>query len=319
MGTPSVSVIIPFSKPNLIEVALEKLAQQTCPADEIIVVGQHSSALTSRWPVRAIETAPIYYPGEARNIGAQAAKGEYLLFLDDDCEPATDWIEQNVRELSEPKIGAVGGQIAGKSKAFFAQCVDFSSFAFAQVNQRMEMPVCSASLGVRRQAYEDAQGFSEELRSGEDIDFCYRLMKMGYKTVYQPKVKVLHNHRRTNFSTLMRYSYFYGRVKGLFVKLRHHDMSRRNRMLTLIQNPIIYFLMIVPVSLGITGTIVRLNMREYPRVLLYAPFIFFSKVAYHYGIWQWIVKGHPTQPLRKEQVSTEIAPDQELAATGGRR
>src|SRR5579885_671160 len=94
MGTPSVSVIIPFSKPDLVEVALNKLVQQTCPADEIIVVGQHSSTLTSRWPVRAIETAPIYYPGEARNIGARAAKGEYLLFLDDDCEPAADWIEE---------------------------------------------------------------------------------------------------------------------------------------------------------------------------------------------------------------------------------
>ncbi|GAC1568573.1 MAG: hypothetical protein NVS3B14_18260 [Ktedonobacteraceae bacterium] len=297
MNNPRVSVIIPYSKPEVAEFTLEKLEQQTYPADrtEIFLVGQQSTALASHWPIKAIETHLIYYPGEARNIGARVATGEYLLFLDDDCEPAPDWIEQNVRELEQSKIGAVGGQIAGRSKAFFAQCVDFSSFAYSQVNRRMEIPVCSASLGVNRQAYDEAQGFSEELRSGEDIDFCYRLMKMGYRTVYQPAIKVAHNHRRTSFAALMRYSYFYGRVKGLYVKLRHRDMSKRNLVLTLFQNPLLYFLMIVPISLGITATIVRLNLKEYPKVLLYSPFIFLSKVAYHIGIWQWIRQGHVVQ------------------------
>ncbi|MGZ3611340.1 MAG: glycosyltransferase, partial [Ktedonobacteraceae bacterium] len=267
------------------------LVHQTYPADltEIIVVGPGSNALANRWPIKAIDTHPIYYPGEARNIGAAEAVGDYFLFIDDDCEPASDWIEQNVRELEQPKIGAVGGQITGKSKAFFAQCVDFSSFGFSQVNRRMEAPVCSASLGIKRQAYEAAKGFSEELRSGEDIDFCYRLMKIGYKIVYQPAVKVLHNHRRKDFSTLLRYSYFYGRVKGLYVKLQHANMSRRNTILTLFYHPLIYLMMIIPVSFGITGMIVRFNVREYPRVLLYSPFIFLSKVAYHFGIWRWIL------------------------------
>lgn len=298
MTTARISVIIPFSKPDVAEVALERLMHQSYPAEltEIVVVGPGSSKLAGRWPIRAIETHPMYYPGEARNIGARAATGDYFLFLDDDCEPAPDWIEQSLRTLEDPKVGAVGGQIAGKSKKFFAQCVDFSSFAFSQVNKRMEMAVCSASLGVKRKAYEDAFGFSEELRSGEDIDFCYRLMKMGYKTIYQPAVKVLHNHRRTTFTTLLRYSYFYGRVKGLYVKLRHRDMSKRNRVLATLHHPLIYLLMIIPVSLGITAAIVRLNVREYPRVMLYAPFIFLAKVAYHVGIWQWIIQGPPAPP-----------------------
>lgn len=303
---------MPFSKPDVAVVALEKLTQQTYPAEltEIIVVGQHSSELAGHWPIKAVETDPIYYPGEARNIGARAASGDYFLFLDDDCEPAPDWIEQCVRELQQPRIGAVGGQIRGKSNAFFARCVDFSSFAFSQVSRRMETPVCSASLGVKRQAFEDAQGFNEQLRSGEDIDFCYRLVKMGYTTVYQPAVKVLHNHRRKTFGVLMRYSYFYGRVKGLSVKLNHREMSKRNLLLVLFRNPLLYFLMIVPVSLGITSTIVRLNAREYPRVLLYAPFIFLSKVAYHYGILQWIRKGAPELPASfKKPPAREVAPD----------
>src|SRR6266849_5903757 len=103
---PLVSVIIPFSKPDVAEVVLEKLMRQTYPAErtEILLVGPKSSALASRWPITAVETEPIYYPGEARNIGARAAAGEYFLFLDDDCEPAPDWIEQNIRELEKPEV-----------------------------------------------------------------------------------------------------------------------------------------------------------------------------------------------------------------------
>lgn len=297
MDKPFVSVIIPYSKPDVAAVTIEKLVQQSYPAErtEIILVGANSRECAERWSIKAVETAPIYYPGEARNKGARVAIGNYFLFIDDDCEPAPDWIEQNVHELEQAQIGAVGGQIAGKSKAFFARCVDFSSFAFCQVSKRMEIAVCSASMGVKREAYEAAQGFSEVLRSGEDIDFCYRLIKLGYKTVYQPTVKVLHNHRRTTFSVLMRYSYFYGRVKGLSVKRNHSDMSKRNALLTALQTPFLYFVMIPVVSLGITMTIVRLNVGEYPRVLLYAPFILLSKMAYHVGIWQWLLKGNPSQ------------------------
>ena len=303
MSTARVSVIMPFSKSDLAEVALEKLVQQTYPAEltEILLVGPKSSSLGSRWPIKAIETKPIYYPGEARNIGAGVASGDYFLFLDDDCEPALDWIEQNVRELEQPEVGAVGGQIAGKSKAFFAQCVDFSRFAFCQVNKRMEAAVCSASLGVKRQVYEQAQGFNEELRSEEDIDFCYRLNKMGYKTIYQPAIKVLHDHRRNSFGVLLRYSYFYGRVSGLYVKRLYPEMSKRNSILTKIQHPLLYPLLMVPVSLGATLNIVRANVGEYPRVLLYAPFIFLSKIASHIGIWRWIREGHPVQPMSYKQ------------------
>lgn len=303
MSTARVSVIIPFSKPDLAEVALEKLLRQTYPAEltEILLVGLKSSMLVNRWPIKAIETKPIYYPGEARNIGARAATGDFFLFLDDDCEPALDWIEQNVRELEQPDVGAVGGQIAGKSKAFFAQCVDFSRFAFSQVNRRKEDAVCSASLGVKRQAYEEAQGFNEELRSEEDMDFCYRLNKLGYKTIYQPAIKVLHDHRRNSLGVLIRYSYFYGRVSGLYVKRLYPEMSKRNAVLTRIQNPVLYPLMMIPVSLGATLNIVRTNMREYPRVLLYAPFIFLSKLASHMGVWQWLRQGHPVQPMSCEE------------------
>lgn len=290
---PHVSVIIPFTRPILAKVVLEKLAQQTYPAEltEILLVGSNSGIFADQYPIKVIETAPIYYPGRARNIGARSATGTYILFLDDDCEPAPDWIAQNVLALNAPDIGAVGGQIAGKSKAFFARCVDFSRFGFSQSSKAALTWVCSASLGVKRAAFDEVQGFNEELRSEEDIDFCFRLQQASYKTLYQPKIKVLHDHRRTTFAALIRYSYFYGRVSGLYVKRLYAKMSFRNTLLTRVQHPLLYPLAMLPIALGATVNLLRLNSKEYPAVILYTPFIFLSKVATHMGIWLWLLHG----------------------------
>jgi GT2 family glycosyltransferase len=287
-----VSVIIPFTRTDLVETTLALLAQQTYPADrlEIIVVGENSDVLADHWPIKTVQTPTRLLPGGNRNAGARVSQGTYLLFIDDDCEPAPDWVEQNIAELQQGEVGAVGGQIAGKSSAFFACCVDFSSFAFCQVNKREEIQICSASMGIRRDLFEQVKGFDETLRTCEDIDFCYRLMKLGYKTIYQPAIKVKHNHRRNTLAALLRYNYFFGRVSGLHIKLLHPGMTRRNRLIALIRNPLAYALMILPVSLGITLIILRTTVREYPRVLLYTPFIFMAKVAFHLGTLRWIMQ-----------------------------
>ncbi|GCF08015.1 glycosyltransferase family 2 protein [Dictyobacter arantiisoli] len=298
MSNPHVSIIIPFTRPALSENMLQKLQQQTYPSDliEIILVGAGSGPLATRYGAKALETKyNICYPGEARNIGAHAATGTYLLFLDDDCEPAPDWIAQNVAALTDPDIKAVGGQIVGKSNAFFSRCVDFSRFGFYQNNQARETIICSASMGVPAQIFKEVKGFNETLRSEEDIDFCFRLLEKGYKTLYQPAIKVTHDHRRTTFKALVSYSYFYGRVSGLYVKRLYLNLSSRNKLLTFVQHPILYPIMMFPISLGATLNIIRLNIREYPAILLYAPFIYLSKVASHAGIWQWLLHGFPTQ------------------------
>jgi GT2 family glycosyltransferase len=305
--TEVVSIVIPYTRADLVETTLTLLSQQTYPDDllEIIVVGQNSDALMGSWPVKTVSTPTRLLPGGNRNAGARIAHGTYLLFIDDDCEPAPDWVEQNLRELRNQEVGAVGGQIAGKSRAFFAQCVDFSSFAFCQVNQRAEIQICSASMGIRRELFEQVKGFDETLRTCEDIDFCYRLIKLGYKTIYQPAIKVRHNHRRTTLAALLRYNYFFGRVSGLHIKLLHPGMTKRNRFIALVRHPLVYALMILPISLGITLIIVRTTLRDYPRVLLYAPFICLAKMAFHLGTLQWIVQ-HARNDARSHAASNPL-------------
>lgn len=292
MPLPTISIIIPCSRPEQVSRTLENLTQQTYPREqvEILLVGSDCASLGDLYPVRIIESEPHPYPGKARNLGAHAALGNYLLFLDDDCEPAADWIEQNVRALAPAHVGAVGGRIAGKSRKFFARCIDFARFGFAQTRQQArETWICSASLGVKRQAFAAVRGFHEELRTEEDVDFCFRLWSSGYKTFYQPAIAVLHDHQRTTFKDLVRYSYFSGRVSGLFVKRLYPQLSLRNKLLTAIQQPWLYPLLILPVSLGAMANLVRHNIREYPAIVLYAPFILLSKLVSHVGIWVWLL------------------------------
>lgn len=290
MTKPVVSVIIPCSRPVQVERTLELLTRQTYPAAEreILLVGSACRDLAGCYPVKIVEPGSPLSAGAGRNIGARAALGDYLLFLDDDCEPAVDWIAANLRALAPPAVGAVGGRIAGKSRAFFARCVDFSRFGFAQAPLARETWVCSASLGVKRQAFEAAQGFHETLQTEEDVDFCFRLWTHGYTTLYHPAINVLHDHGRTTLAALLRYSYFHGRASGLAVKRLYPHLSLRNRLLTTLQHPWLYPLVILPIASAATLNLVRLNIRAYPQVLLYAPFILLSKIVSHLGIWCWL-------------------------------
>jgi len=288
----SVSVVIPFSKPEAVGNAIESVLAQDYPSElvEIIVVGKGSSNLREKWPqLIAIDEGPIYEPGRARNLGASKASGQVLLFLDDDCEAQEGWIRANLAELENPEVGAVSGMIQGKSKAFFARCVDYANFSLCQIERRQERPVCSASFGIRKDVFERVGGFDATMRVHEDIDICYRLEERGLVAVYQPNVKVLHDHGRDSLRSMVQYLYYGGREGGLVVENKYRDRSRFNQWITWFNHPILYGLMVLPFAIGATLQTIRANVREHKEVLWLSPFIFAGKLSCHVGILSFMV------------------------------
>jgi len=284
----TVSVIIPFSKPVNVGDTIESVLTQDYPSElvQIIVVGKGSTALQERWPsITVIDVGPIFYPGNARNLGAAKATGEILLFLDDDCEAQENWMRENLAELENNKTGAVSGIIAGKSKAPFARCVDFASFSLCQVNRRREGRLWSATLGIRKEVFEEVKGFSETIRVHEDIDLCFKLNRRGYKTIYAPRIKVLHNHGRTTLSEFLVYQYNNGRQHGTQIESTYAELSLRNWVLSKTQKPLLYLFAIVPFALAGTLLTVIVNLREHKDVLILAPFILLGKISCHIGIF----------------------------------
>jgi MoaA/NifB/PqqE/SkfB family radical SAM enzyme len=285
-----VSVIIPFTKPATVEQAVESVLLQDYPKErlEIIVVGQTSSSLARRFPgLVLIDTGPIKQPGKARNLGANRATGEFLLFLDDDCEAQPGWVRESLKELENPHVGAVSGVIKGKSKAVFARCVDYANFGECQAGQRREGRLWTATFGIRKEVFQGLGGFNERVRMQEDIDICFRLNRAGYATVYQPRVRVLHNHGRKTLQALLRYQYEGGSQAGLHIESQYPDLSFRNRLLGKIRSPFVYWPFVVPFSVAGTVAAVRANFGADKSVLFLSPLILLGKLSCHIGVWQW--------------------------------
>lgn len=267
-----VSVIIPVTREKLAQKAIKSIQRQNYPQLEIIKV-----------------KAKGLSPSQARNNGVKRAGGEILLFLDDDCQTQENWLRENLKVLADGKIGAVGGMIKGKSRKYFSRCLDFANFAFAQGMKRRFMPVCSASLGMRKSVFEKAGGFDESLIIGEDVDLCFRLTRLDLKTVYEPKIKVWHHHRRKSLTEVLKYQYRNGKVKGLVIEKRYPD-NFWFIFLKTIAKPWLYWIFVLPFAVLAALIAVGVNWKNRQEVFYLIPGIFLAKLACQIGIFVWVIK-----------------------------
>jgi len=105
---PAVSVIIPtYNEEQHIGACLESLLNQTHPSYEVIVVDDGSMDRTVE-VVKRFEGVRLFHqdhrgPGQARNLGAEYAQGEILVFVDADMSFAPDFIERLIQPIHEGK------------------------------------------------------------------------------------------------------------------------------------------------------------------------------------------------------------------------
>ncbi|MCF7939535.1 MAG: hypothetical protein K9L68_13120, partial [Spirochaetales bacterium] len=65
----------------------------------------------------------------------------------------------------------------------------------------------------------------ENLKVGEDVDLCWRLMSMGYRLAYIPKGRVQHKHRNRFFTAFLR-RFDYGTSEAVLSKKHPHVLKR---------------------------------------------------------------------------------------------
>ncbi len=148
------------------------------------------------------------------NIGAKAATGEYLLFLNDDIEILDpEWIEVLMEQAQRPEVGVVGplllypdrkvqhaGMFLSRKKIGLAR----HAFRFAEENeagyfglgrtQRNVICVTGACMMSSRAAFDAADGFDEaHTISNNDLDYCLRLHSSGRLIVFTPHTKLIHH------------------------------------------------------------------------------------------------------------------------------
>ena len=209
-----VSVVIPtFNHAGILTGCLEALLSQDFPLSdfEIIVVDDGSGDDTRDQVLKyAGSTPPVHYayqknagPATARNHGAKLATGEVVLFTDDDCVPAGNWISEMYRPFRNPedKVVAVKGAYRTRQKSFiaqFAQAEFENRFRKLRRNKYIDF-VDTYAAAFRRDVFLSLDGFDASFpeANNEDVEFSYRMSDQGHRMVFNPNAIVYHTHPDT--------------------------------------------------------------------------------------------------------------------------
>lgn len=200
----SVSIVVPaFNAAGRIGYCLDSLCAQAEPWNaEILVVNDGSSDNTAeivrRYPkVRLINQANTG-PAAARNRGAFAAKAEILIFTDDDCVPASGWLDAMLKAFNDPEVVAAKGVYRTRQKELIARFVQTEYEDRYRLMERLDSIdfIDTYSAAFRRSRFLEMNGFDTEfpLASAEDAELSYRMSARGWKMKFVPQAVVYHSH-----------------------------------------------------------------------------------------------------------------------------
>lgn len=217
-----VSVIIPFKNNiQLTKNCLQSIYEVTTKtySFEIILVDDASTELFSfesyqmgYGNLRVIRNEKNLGFASSCNLGAKAANGNYLLFLNNDTLALEGWLENLVTMLEEdPTIGIVGskllyddGRIQHAGVVFDDEMMPFRIYPrfpnnFSGVNKPREFQaVIGACFIIENDLFKSLGGFDEGFKNGfEDIDLCFRVRQAGRKVFYNPKSCLYHLESQT--------------------------------------------------------------------------------------------------------------------------
>jgi glycosyltransferase involved in cell wall biosynthesis len=236
------SVIMPTrNRAHLLSEQLDAFAGQThAGAWELVVVDNGSvdrtaevvQSFADRIPVRlvpAVERAGIAF---ARNAGAAHARGDYLLFVDDDDHVLPGWLDAMAR-------AAARSQVIGGRERWFRPDVDGGASHPVSETTDLDrafgfLPIVSGSNGgVSRALFERVGGFSERYRRCDDIDFFWRAQLASGRHALFVEDAVLEYRLRPGVRPIWDQAYADAReVPQLYRHFRVHGMPRDVRSST---------------------------------------------------------------------------------------
>jgi glycosyltransferase involved in cell wall biosynthesis len=197
---PKVSVVMPFVGDSVqARAAAEVLTGlDTGPGDELILA-DNSGTAPALSGITVVRATGEHSPAHARNAGAEHATGQWILFLDSDCQAPRGLIDAYFAVPADPRVGALAGEVVPAADEGTLASRYGASRGFLSQRQHLAHPyrprAVAANLLVRREAFEQVGGFYEGLRAAEDTDFSWRLQQSGWRLDLRPEAIVEHRYR----------------------------------------------------------------------------------------------------------------------------
>ena len=233
-------IIVNFNGKKFLENLFLSIKKQTYQSVEIIFVDNNStdgsvdylnSKLLKKYSDLKPKTKTIMLPknigfAEANNIGAKEALGEFVLFLNNDTTIDTVAISEMVKILEKnfPCVGVSPKIYLSRfmpMKIFdsFGVCMDGTGSPYnrgiglvdlGQYDKEEEIfGTCFACCLVRKELFLSSDGLDKDYFAYfEDVDWCFRMRKMGYSFLSCPKAIVYHYHSGTTSSRSYAWKYF---------------------------------------------------------------------------------------------------------------
>lgn len=140
-------------------------------------------------------------PAAARNLGAQHASGEVILFTDSDCVPLPDWISQMIAPFADPQVVGVKGIYRTRQTSPIARFIqaEYQDKYRKMAKSKSIDFIDTYSAAYRRNLFLNYHGFDENfpVPSAEDVEFSFRLAGDGYKMAFNPNAVVEHTFEDT--------------------------------------------------------------------------------------------------------------------------
>ncbi len=224
---PLVSIIIPTKdQAILLQRCLESVINRSTYSNyEIILIDTGSTepateklyAELKKYPqIRNIDWKKPFNYSTVNNFAAKQAKGDYLLFLNNDTEViSSDWIEAMLEYAQRPDVGAVGakliypdgtiqhggvtlgmGGVAGHAHRLLNG--DSPGYFGRLVLPRNLSAVTAACVMIPRRVFEAVKGFDELYPLAfNDVDLCLKIRQTGKLIVWTPYAKLYHYESKT--------------------------------------------------------------------------------------------------------------------------
>lgn len=222
-GEPLVSIIIPNADHvDVLEQCIESVEQlSTYQNYEILIVENNSKKeetfafygyICEKYDnVRLLRWEHEFNYSKINNFAVEEAKGEYLLFLNNDIEIITpSWIEEMLMYVQRPDVGAAGmmlyypddtiqhagvilgiGGVAGHSHKYFPR--NSAGYMSRLLLAQDLSAVTAASMMVKASVFGEVGGFEPKYAVAfNDVDLCMKIRKAGHLIVFTPHAEAYH-------------------------------------------------------------------------------------------------------------------------------